>query len=197
MTSILRRFASAKISSITGSAPWAPVPMRSRLPPHGISSPAESGVWPNLSRNSFEVLFCVFALCRRRSPHRVCSAFPRPGSRQISPVVLSYLNVLLASRSFKARDTDSKNRLMRKSLIRVQKRSQYFINAHDEPLSVAAMRVSDKTVCPVLRGLLAVQKGSEYSLFECPIYLASSISPENAFGRNSLDAPRGISVNPS
>src|SRR5437762_4175545 len=82
-------------------------------------------------------------------------------------VVLSYVNVLLASRSFKARDTDSKNRFMRKSLIRVQKRSQYFINAHDEPLSVAAMRVSDKTVCPVLGGLLAVQKGSEYFLFEC------------------------------
>ena len=44
MTSILRRFASAKTSSITGSAPWAPVPTRSRLPPQGIFSPAESGV---------------------------------------------------------------------------------------------------------------------------------------------------------
>jgi hypothetical protein len=59
------------------------------------------------------------------------------------------------------------------------------------------MRGSDKTVCPVLEGLLAVQKGSEYSLFECPIFLASSISAENAFGKNSLDVPRGISVNPS
>src|SRR5437660_1082768 len=48
MTSIPRRFASARTSSITGSAPWAPVPTMSRLPPQGISSQAESGVWPNL-----------------------------------------------------------------------------------------------------------------------------------------------------
>ena len=38
MTSIPRRFASAWTSSITGSAPWAPVPTMSRLPPQGISS---------------------------------------------------------------------------------------------------------------------------------------------------------------
>jgi hypothetical protein len=38
------RFASARTSSISGSAPWAPVPMISRLPPQGISSSAESGV---------------------------------------------------------------------------------------------------------------------------------------------------------
>src|SRR5260370_41363824 len=44
MTSIPRRFASDRTSSITGSAPWAPVPIISRLPPQGISSPAESGV---------------------------------------------------------------------------------------------------------------------------------------------------------
>jgi hypothetical protein len=74
---------------------------------------------------------------------------------------------------------------------------QLFIRFRDETLSVVATCGSDKTVCPVLGGLLAVQKGSEYSLFECPICLASSISPKNAFGRNSLDAPRGISVNPS
>src|SRR4030095_13751147 len=41
MTSIPRRFASTRTSSITGSAPWAPIPTMSRLPPHGISSPAE------------------------------------------------------------------------------------------------------------------------------------------------------------
>src|SRR6266568_778509 len=35
MTSISRRFASARTSSITGSAPWAPVPTMSRLPPQG------------------------------------------------------------------------------------------------------------------------------------------------------------------
>ena len=39
MTSIPRRFASARTSSITGSAPWAPVPTMRRLPPQGISSP--------------------------------------------------------------------------------------------------------------------------------------------------------------
>jgi hypothetical protein len=42
--------------------------------------------------------------------------------------VLSYLNVLLAARSFKARDTDSKNRLKRKSLIRVPKTQLPFPN---------------------------------------------------------------------
>src|SRR5438874_12698814 len=35
MTSIPRRFASARTSSITGSAPCAPVPIMSRLPPQG------------------------------------------------------------------------------------------------------------------------------------------------------------------
>jgi hypothetical protein len=51
------------------------------------------------------------------------------------------------------------------------------------------MRGSDKTVCPVLGGLLAVRKGSEYSLFECPIFLASSISSENALGKICLTHP--------
>src|SRR6266550_255169 len=59
-TSILRRFASARTSSITGSAPWAPVPTMSRLSPQGISSPAESGVWPNFSRNCLEGPFFRF-----------------------------------------------------------------------------------------------------------------------------------------
>src|SRR5437667_4372709 len=60
MTSIPRRFASARTSSITGSAPWAPVPTMSRLPPQGISSPAESGVWPNFSRNCLGRSFLPF-----------------------------------------------------------------------------------------------------------------------------------------
>src|SRR4051812_9831967 len=56
MSSMPRRFASAKTSSITGSAPWAPVPTRSRLPPQGISSAAESGVaelFTKVLRSSF------------------------------------------------------------------------------------------------------------------------------------------------
>src|SRR5207248_11275760 len=60
MTSIPRRFASARTSSITGSAPLAPVPTMSRLPPQGISSPAESGVWPHFSRNCLEGPFFRF-----------------------------------------------------------------------------------------------------------------------------------------
>jgi hypothetical protein len=39
MISIPRRFASVRTSSITGSAPWAPVPIMSCLPPQGISFP--------------------------------------------------------------------------------------------------------------------------------------------------------------
>src|SRR5438105_787021 len=57
MTSIPRRFASARTSSITGSAPWAPVPTISRSPPQGISSPAESGVCPHPYRNCLKRAF--------------------------------------------------------------------------------------------------------------------------------------------
>jgi len=45
---------------------------------------------------AWKVLSSVCALCRRRSPHHACSAFPRSRSRRIWPVVLSYLNVSLA-----------------------------------------------------------------------------------------------------
>src|SRR5262249_30781477 len=59
------------------------------------------------------------------------------------------LNVLLASRSFKAIDTDSKDRLKRKSLIRVPKRSQLFIRTHNETLPVAAMCVGNEDCRPL------------------------------------------------
>jgi len=95
MNSIPRRFAFAKTSSITGSAPLAPVPTMSRLPPQGIFSSAESGVWPNSSRNCLEGPFFRSALCRRQSPHHAYCASPLPRFRQIWSVVLSYLNVPL------------------------------------------------------------------------------------------------------
>jgi hypothetical protein len=107
ITSIPRRFASAMISSITGSAPWAPVPTMSRLPPHGIFSSAESGVWPNFSRNCLEGLFFRFRTlppsittsCVYRFPSTSIS--PNLTSRAFNPAMFSWLEL-------KARDSDSK-----------------------------------------------------------------------------------------
>ena len=48
------RAASSTTSSMIGNEPWAPVPIIKRCPPQGISSLAESGVCPNLSRYGFE-----------------------------------------------------------------------------------------------------------------------------------------------
>src|SRR6266568_8824827 len=45
---------------------------------------------------AWKVLSYVSVLCRHRSPHHACSAFPRARSRQIWSVVLSYLNIPLA-----------------------------------------------------------------------------------------------------
>src|SRR5712691_3106970 len=45
-SSTWRARASRLTSSITGRAPWAPVPTTSRRQCHGMSSAVESGVWP-------------------------------------------------------------------------------------------------------------------------------------------------------
>ena len=55
--STLRRSASSRTSFITGNAPFAPVPITSRLHFHGIGSSTESGVCPNSSRNLLETFF--------------------------------------------------------------------------------------------------------------------------------------------
>src|SRR5262249_32287265 len=64
-------FCSAKTSPITGSAPWVPVPTMSPLPPQGIFSPAESGVWPKFSRNCLERPF----LCFRTLPPSITTSW--------------------------------------------------------------------------------------------------------------------------
>ncbi len=56
-TSILRRSASDLISFITGSEPYAPLPITRRRHFHGISSSTDRGECPNCSRNSFEGFF--------------------------------------------------------------------------------------------------------------------------------------------
>ena len=67
---------------MTGNEPWAPVPMIKRGPPQGISSSAESGVWPNLSRYGFE----GFLLRLRTTPRSMTMSCPyvRP-STSIDP----------------------------------------------------------------------------------------------------------------
>jgi hypothetical protein len=86
MTSTRRLFASAKTSPITGSAPWAPVPTMSRLPPQGMFSSAESGVWPYSSRNCFEGPFFRF---RTFPPSITTSCVYRVPSTSISPNLIS------------------------------------------------------------------------------------------------------------
>src|SRR5436309_3924535 len=54
---IFRRSAPRLTSCITGSLPYAPVPMTSCLHFQGIFSSADNGVWPNSSWNFFEGFF--------------------------------------------------------------------------------------------------------------------------------------------
>jgi hypothetical protein len=85
--------------------------------------------------------------------------------------------------------TNNVNTTLLNRRFRFRKRSQLFIGTHNETLSVVATCGSDKTVCPVLGGLFAVPKGSEYSLFECPICLTSSISLETLLEEIRLTHP--------
>jgi hypothetical protein len=45
-----RRRASSHTAGMIGRLPDSPVPTISRLPPQGIGSAADSGVWPNSPR---------------------------------------------------------------------------------------------------------------------------------------------------
>lgn len=77
-----RRSASSATSSITGRPPWAPLPTTSRRQLHGLSSAAESGVWPYRDRKGWRVPSSAPVRDRRRGRVRRSGHRPRSNRRR-------------------------------------------------------------------------------------------------------------------